>query len=209
MILRAFAGVVLCLAMGQAAYGGYDKNRAAIAKRWYSEAYVKGYLQKFYPSSVRAAFNESIAYSFAADGPPSNMGGYKYYPEPLSTRQIDGIRLKTTDGKKNVDAEIDKMCVLKISSALVALKLQVQNTARKKNIRRDDLRKGVVAALRSGELTSAPLDLNSNGGRPISVIPPDGAGRLLCNVYVTKKPKEVSYQVSVALTAEGFYGRGR
>lgn len=209
MIFRACAGLVLCLAVVPAALAGYDKNRVAIAKRWYSEAYVKGYLEKFYPKSVRAAFNESIAYSYAADGPPSNMGGYKYYPEPMSTRQINGIRLKTAGIGKNIDAEIDRMCVLEISGALIALKLTVQNAARKKNIRRDDLRKGVVAAIRSGELTSAPLDLNTNGGRPISVIPPDSAEKLLCNVYVTKKTKEVIYQVSVALTAEGFYGRGR
>lgn len=208
MIFRALAVMALCLVMIQAAFAGNDKNRVFIAKRWYSESYLKNQLETVSPQLLRNAFHESVAYTFAADGPPSNLGGYTYYSQPMSTRQGDNFRWRAEDGGKNLDAEIDRLCVLEIASGLAALKFQITKAARQMNFRRGDLKKGVVAGIRSGQLTSAPLDLNSNGGRPISVIPPEGTERLLCNVYATKKSKEVIYQVSVALTAEGFYSKG-
>lgn len=207
-MLTGFAVMALSLAMIQAASAGDDKNRVFIAKRWYSESYLKAQLEKDNSPLFRYAFSGSIAHAFAADGRPSNVDGYKYYSHPLSIRKGDFIRWKAADRGKSWDAEIDRLCVVETSSALGALKLGVKHAALKMNIRRDDLRKAVVAGIRSGELTSAPLDLYEGGGRPITPIPPEGAGRLLCNVYKTIKNRDVVYEVSVALTAEGFYGRG-
>lgn len=73
-----------------------------------------------------------------------------------------------------------------------------------------DLDHVIVAAVRSGQLSRAPLNLDQSNKNSISPIPPEGPGRLLCNLYATRKSNEVIYHTSVALTAEGFYyGSGR
>ncbi len=49
MAFRAFAVVGLCSAIFQPALAGDDKNRVFVAKRWYTESYVREYIEKIIP----------------------------------------------------------------------------------------------------------------------------------------------------------------
>lgn len=209
MTFRALAVTGLCLALFQPAFAANDKTRVFIAKRWYTVSYVKDHVEKISPSLYKNAFNKSVSYAFAVDGRPANVGDYYYFSFPMATREVDFLRWGDANGGKNLDAEIDKLCVLETAGALATLKGKVRDRARSKDVRTVGLKHGVIAGIRSGQLAKAPLSLESNNKNSINVIPPEGAGRLLCNVYARKKGNDLVYEASVPLTAEGFYGRGR
>ncbi|SUD75966.1 Uncharacterised protein [Pseudomonas putida] len=69
MAFRAFAVVGLCSAIFQPALAGDDKNRVFVAKRWYTESYVREYTEKNHPLIFRDIFSKQMSYNFAADGP--------------------------------------------------------------------------------------------------------------------------------------------
>lgn len=212
MAFRALAVVGLCSAMFQPALAGDDKSRVFVAKRWYTESYVRDYIGKNHPSIFRDIFSKQMSYQFAADGRPPNMESYNYYAKPKSIREGDVLKWKAASSGRNLEVELDKLCVLEVAGALVKLKGWIRNTVRMREIKfqKGDLEHVIVAGVRSGQLSRAPLNLDHSNKNSISAIPPEGPGRLLCNLYATRKSKEVIYQASVALTAEGFYyGSGR
>ncbi|EPJ8754762.1 hypothetical protein I5S62_08290 [Pseudomonas putida] len=212
MAFRAFAVVGLCSAIFQPALAGDDKNRVFVAKRWYTESYVREYIEKNHPSIFRDIFSKQMSYNFAADGPPPGIETYNYYAKPKSIREGDFLKWKAAGSGRSLEAELDKLCVLEVSGALAKLKGWIRNTVRMREVKpqKGDLDHVIVAAVRSGQLSRAPLNLDQSNKNSISPIPPEGPGRLLCNLYATRKSNEVIYHASVALTAEGFYyGSGR
>ena len=212
MAFRAFAVVGLCSAIFQPALAGDDKNRVFVAKRWYTESYVREYTEKNHPLIFRDIFSKQMSYNFAADGPPPGMEAYNYYAKPKSIREGNFLKWKAAGSGRSLEAELDRLCVLEVSGALARLKGWIRNTVRMREVKpqKGDLDHVIVAAVRSGQLSRAPLNLDQSNRNSISPIPPEGPGRLLCNLYATRKSNEVIYHASVALTAEGFYyGSGR
>lgn len=68
----------------------------------------------------------------------------------------------------------------------------------------------MIVGIRAGELVKAPRSLANAASNPISVISSQGNAPLLCSVYESMRRSDgVTYDVSVALTAEGFYYKGR
>lgn len=205
MTLKALAVVGLFLTMHQSALAFVDDKRVLSAHRWYTEAYVKDVLAKRHPSLYKDAFHKSVAYSFAADGPALNLGAYTYYDVPLSIRGHASFLWTPKDAGKNVSAEIDQQCVLLIAKSLSSLKFQVSQALVSARVRTKSA-VAVISDIKTGELTAAPLDLSTYKTRPISLIPPEGEGRLLCNVYKsTMRRAGMTYEFSVALAAPGFY----
>lgn len=135
-----------------------------------------------------------MSYGFAADGRPSNVDGYKYYGKQKSIREDGVLKWSAEDSGRNLEAELDKLCVREVAAVLVKLKGWVRDTTRMRrelHIQKDDLKNIVVAGIRSGELSRAPLNLDQNNKNTISAVPPEGTGRLLCNLYATRKSNEV------------------
>lgn len=207
-MFRALAVVGVCSAMLQPATASTDKLRVLATHRWYTEAYVRDYMARNHPT-LTDAFHKSIAYAYAADAPVSLAAPYTYRANPMSSRRNAFFLWSAEDAGKNLNAEIDDQCVLLISKSLSSLKFQVSQVLVKERVSAVT-KNAVITAIKTGELAGAPLDLSPYKTRPISLIPPEGNGRLLCNVYTsTMRRKGLTYEFSVVLTAPGFYARPR
>ncbi|MEG0858384.1 MAG: hypothetical protein RSD81_00930 [Pseudomonas sp.] len=203
MKLSTFAAAVFSLAVANSAYAESDKNRVLIEGRWYSEAYIKEHLSHSNPKLLRAAFQKAVTYAFAADGPGFRREGANLLTKPIKTRQGDFLRWPPKEAGQNLATELDKKCVTRIALGLRSL----AQTAVQRTIGQQ--RKGIVVAeIQTGELTSAPLDLSRTVGRPISVIPPSGDGKMLCNIYKTIRSGKDTYDVSVVFITNAAYSRG-
>ncbi len=207
LTFKALAIVGLSLIPLQPALAFVDDKRVLSDHRWYTEAYVKDYLVKNYPTLVTGAFHKTVRYAYAADAPVSGSGFSVHQALPMSARRHEAFLWSEKDAGKSLGAEIDKQCVLLISESLHSLKYQVRR-ARIKARDTNTVAVAVITDVRSGELTAAPRDLSTYKTRPISLIPPEGDRRLLCNVYrSTTRSAGITYEFSVVLTASGFYLR--
>lgn len=195
--------VGLCLLALQPAFA-VDKKRSLYAKRWYTVADLKETLRQHYPSHYDRAFHKSVTWVFAEDG-FFTPGSTRYIKLPLSKPIIesDNNWWRVADKGKDLSAEIDQRCVLALTRALGRLKDQAS-----RELRWTDAKEGVIDGVRSGVLSTAPLDLSRRKDQKIGMIKPEGDFRLLCNVYKsTKKDPDLFFQYSVVLTATSVYGK--
>lgn len=194
----------LCLLALQPAFAAEDKKRTLYAKRWYTVDYVKDYVARHRPAGYGEAFHKSVTWVFAEDG-SFNPGSTRYLKLPLVKPSVesDSNWWRPADKGKDLNAEIDRRCVLAIARAASGLKYQASRALSGSRVK-----EGVIDGIRSGVVTTAPLDLGTNKGRSIGMVPPEGDFRLLCNVYKsTKRDPDLFFQYSVVLTATSIYGK--
>ncbi|MDR0208505.1 MAG: hypothetical protein LBJ33_04995 [Pseudomonas putida] len=192
----------LCLWTLQSAAAD-DKTRVLIDRRWYTEDYVRTRLFETHPSLARNAFHKSIKYAYAPA--VATLAGGRFFEHPMRSRKSDHIWMVGKNAGKNVGKETEDLCLMEIGKALASLKWQASREARSVGPA-----EGLIVGIRAGELAKAPWNLANAASNPISVISPPGNAPLLCNVYKSMRRSDgVTYDVSVALTAEGFYYKGR
>ncbi|CAM3882667.1 hypothetical protein CCOS865_02960 [Pseudomonas reidholzensis] len=207
MTLKASVLACLCLAAAQPALAGDDKTRVLVAKRWYTEAYVRQHLAKVSAAQYGNVFHPSIAYHYAANAPATGGKGDRFIALDMSTRHGGAVRWSAEREARGLSSVTDEECLSVIGASLASLKFQVKRELTRSRAR---AKSAVITEIRSGALKSAPLDLNVNRGRPITIIPPEGEGRLLCNVYKSSRGSMgITYDYSVVLTASGFYMQPR
>ncbi|MCK1788808.1 hypothetical protein [Pseudomonas violetae] len=204
MKLRVLAVVVFSCAVLNGAYAAADKNRVMSEARWYTEAYVKEYLSKIKSSFLGPIFHKNVAYSFSGDAHGYKQASRNLLEEPVSIRKGAFLRWPPKESGKNLAMELDDQCVRLIAQGLRGLEQltrQRLSGAPSKGI--------IISGIQTGELASAPLDLNQNRSRKILVTPPLGDGQMRCNVYKTLRGGYVTYDVSVVFIATAAYWMGR
>ncbi len=186
------------------AFAGEDKTRSIYAKRWYTVAEVKGYLTRYKPDHYDRGFHKSVTWVFAEDG-LFVPGKTPYIKLPMQKPVVesDNHWWRAEDKGKDLGAEMDRRCVMSINTALGRLKDQARQI-----LRRTDVRQAVIDGVRSGVLSTAPLDLTIRKQQKVNMVTPEGDFRLLCTVYKSPRRNEESFfQYSVVLNATSVYGK--
>lgn len=204
MKLRVLAVVVFSCAVLNGAYAAADKNRVLVDARWYTEAYIKQYLSNIKSSFLGPIFHKNVAYSFSGDAPGNKPASGNLLEEPVSIRKGGFLRWPPKESGKNLATELDDKCVRLIAQGLRGLEQLTRQ-----GLSGAPLKGIVISGIQTGELASAPLDLNQNGGRKILVTPPLGEGKIRCNIYKTLRGGSVTYDVSVVFIATAAYWMGR
>ena len=205
MNFGVIATTVFSLAVLNGAYAENDKNRVLVEARWYTEAYVKQSLANSNSRLLASTFHPMVTYVFAADAPGFRPEGANLLKKEVSTIQGDFVRWPPRKDGKTLKTQVDEMCVSLIARGLNSLYQQTRQRSFA-TIPRDL----VIAKIETGELVSAPLDLDrtkSRNGGDIKVIPPRGEGKMRCNIYKTTRGGDVMYDISVVFITTAAYQR--
>jgi len=194
----------VCLLALQPAFAGEDKTRSIYSKRWYTVAEVKDYLTRYKPDHYGWGFHKSVTWVFAEDGLfiPGKTP-YIKFPMQRPVVESDNHWWRAEDKGKNLTAEMDRRCMMSINGALGRLKNQARRILLK-----TDVREAVIDGVRSGVLSTAPLDLTIRKQQKVNMVTPEGDFRLLCTVYKSpRRNEEAFFQYYVVLTATSVYGK--
>lgn len=203
MKVRAFAVSIFSFAVLNCAYAEADRSRVLIETRGYTQAYVKQSLGNSNPRLLASVFPNNVAYVLAADAPgfqPEGENLLRHVKDGTSTRQGEFIR---EEKGKILTMQFDEMC-----AKLIGLGLRSLGQGTKQRLSAWTKKPIVIAQIMSGELASAPLDLDRTAGRKIKVIPEEN-GNMRCNIYKSLRNHKVTYDISVALVARSAYWGGR
>lgn len=201
MNFGVIATTVLSLAVLNGAYAATDKNRVLVEARWYTEAYVKEHLPSTNSSFLGEIFHKKVTYSFSGDTPEFQPNSANLLEKPITMPKSGFLRWPPKKGGNNLATELDAKCVSLIGQSLRGL----EQGARQRIV--GGVIKGIViSGIQTGELASAPLDLDMNS-KKILVSPPMGDGKIRCNIYKTLRGGYVAYDVYVVLIATAAYWR--
>ncbi|TDF84388.1 hypothetical protein [Pseudomonas sp. H9] len=200
MTLSKLAIAAFSWAMLNGAYASADKDRVRVEARWYTEAYVKEHLKTSDPKLLRSAFHPSATFLYAGDASGFKPQSANLLSEPLPTRKGDFVRLPLEQPGASLAEALDKQCVEHIAMGLRSLRQGARQRAVRQLVK--DV---VVDGIQSGELASAPQDLDRSAGRKIVLFPPKGEKKLLCNIYKTHRSGHEVYDISVVLVASAAY----
>lgn len=203
MKLRVLAVAGFSYALLNCVYAAADKNRELIEARWYTEAYVKEHLPRTNSSFLGEIFHKKVTYSFSGDTHEFQADSANLLEKPITVPKGDFLRWPPKKGGNNLATELDAKCVSLIGQGLRGLEQGARQRASLGSL------KGIViSGIQTGELASAPLDLDRNS-KKILVSPPMGDRKMRCNVYKTLRGGYVTYDVSVVLIATAAYWRDR
>ena len=203
MKFAAIATSVLSLALLNTAHAGNDGNRALVEARWYTLDYLEKRLAVINPGLLKETFPGRTTYAFVDDVPGYPVKGANLLREPSQTLQGAFMRWPDPKSGNVLATAVDDLCVKNAALGLRSLYRQARQVAHPKP------GQGIViAGISTGELKSAPQDLDRTPSRnrdDIRSVRPRDEGRIRCNVYRTVTNRSTVYDISVVMRSLGAY----